>query len=524
MPKPNSKAEKGGLKRGLTLADEQCILYYANKHPDSTLGEIAKHFRDNFGHEIDHTIVHRIIKENIDKEVQNAEETDVLKKPKEIIDGKQDENVSPRKYIILANSAESNLIRETFSQDLYEEMSRRQSLTDENLTTNENLRALALELAPDSKYKGQLSSHKFANPWPSLFRKKFNLERYRILSTSEKQQIINYSDSHPGLTSTEIGDHFSTIFGRTVSRWTVSSLRKNRKKYMDEKEDPNLIMEIFSKDLYAEFSRRQSLTNENLSTNEKLKALALELAADPKYKGQLSSQRFYYRWLSQFREKFNFKKREYSITEKHQILEYSDTNPELSINAIAKHFSTLFGRTIPSITVRTIRLNREKVMKEKEEQNVRETFSQDLYEEVFRRQNILQTQILRGTTRTEANFTRNENLRALAQELAADPKYKGYLSNDTFTKDWITRFRREKNLEGDFASIGLARKTFSQELFEEASRRQSLTDEKIFTNKNLKALALELVRQPKYEKYLANFKCSEGWLAQFRKKFQIEVQ
>ena len=42
-------------------------------------------------------------------------------------------------------------IKEMFSQDLYEEMSRRHRLTVEN-STNEQIRAVALRLADDPKY------------------------------------------------------------------------------------------------------------------------------------------------------------------------------------------------------------------------------------------------------------------------------------------------------------------------------------------------------------------------------------
>ena len=75
-----------------------------------------------------------------------------------------------------------------------------------------------------------------------------------------------------------------------------------------------------------------------------------------------------------------------------------------------------------------------------------------------------------------------------------------------------------------------AKRSFSEELFEEASRRQRLTNEDLpedlfvdmFSNKNLKTLALELVRKPKYEKYMSSFKCSPRWLTEFRKKCGIK--
>ena len=66
--------------------------------------------------------------------------------------------------------------------------------------------------------------------------------------------------------------------------------------------------------------------------------------------------------------------------------------------------------------------------------------------------------------------------------------------------------------------------TFYHELFEEASRRQSITSEDVYSDKNLRALALELARQPKYKEYMRNFKCSRASLTRFRKKFHIVSQ
>ena len=71
---------------------------------------------------------------------------------------------------------EPRVIRKTwkiFSEDLYGEMLRRQSLTTENLAANERLRALAFELAANPKYGGVLSNHKFSNSWLLAFRKKY---------------------------------------------------------------------------------------------------------------------------------------------------------------------------------------------------------------------------------------------------------------------------------------------------------------------------------------------------------------
>ena len=54
-------------------------------------------------------------------------------------------------------------------------------------------------------------------------------------------------------------------------------------------------------DLRGEVSRRESLTDENSRTNEKLRALALELAADPKYAEHLADFACFNVWLTSFR-------------------------------------------------------------------------------------------------------------------------------------------------------------------------------------------------------------------------------
>ena len=350
------KSEKRG-PRTLCKEDQQCIINYADKNRDLTLHEIALRFSNKF------------------------------------------EKVAVNTFI---SGKEASTIRETFSQDLYEEICRRQSLTDEDFTTNEKLRALALELSEDSKYHGYLKRQisegklKFSYHWLNNFRK---------------------------------------------------NIRKNGEKWMDGKEDANVnfnlkkevdlikaCKETFSQDLFEEISRRQSLTDEKLTTNENLRVLALELAADPKYKGYLRSLKFCKSWLCRFREKYNLNdgERNFSITEKQQILQYTDNNPKSTLKEIAEHFSTVFGRSISTSTVSAIRRNREKLMKE----NVKETFLQDLYEEMSRRQSL-----------TDENLTTNANLRALALELAADPKYKGYLSSQKFSNGWLYLFRRRINLK-----------------------------------------------------------------------------
>ena len=182
-------------------------------------------------------------------------------------------------------------------------------------------------------------------------------------------------------------------------------------------------------------SRRQSLTDENLTTIEKLRVLALELATQPKYKGGLRSLKFSHVWLCQFREKFNLKFFHLSINEKQQILQYADSNPKSGLKEIAEHVSTLFGRPVSVSTVCQTRRNREKLMDKIEEANIKEMFSQDLYAVMSRRH------------RLTIESSTNAQIRAIALELADDPKYKGYLSRYKFSDLWILNFRKNINLK-----------------------------------------------------------------------------
>ena len=228
-------------------------------------------------------------------------------------------------------------------------------------------------------------------------------------------------------------------------------------------ENARFIRQTFSQDLFEEFSRRQSLTDEDLTTDKKLRALALELAADHKYKGYLKYLEFSDTWLFEFRKKFR-------MNGGKQIDEYVNPN---------------------------------------ELKELKETFSQDLYDEMTRRQSL-----------TEENLANYENLRVLALELAADPKYKGYLSTYKFGRTWICAFRKKFNICLETAYFH-AKNNFTEELFEEASRRHSLNDENSFSYKNLRALALELARKDTYKKYMGNCVFNNSWLKEFRKKFHI---
>ena len=312
--KVNGHNSEHKVVKPLSKEDKQCIVYYANKNQHSTLQEIASHFAENFGYEIDHTIVHEILRENInstESKLQTFEETDALKNREKMMDKKRDENVSSEieycnMYNIPVVSVDAvNHIKETFSQDVYDELSRRQSLTEETLTSNEEIRALALELATDPKYKGVLANHKFSSTWVLHFRKKFNFQYSdrRCLTTSEKQIIIEYSDNNPQLNGRQLGEHFSTLFGRNVTRFTIANIRKNRQRYMDENADVS--SNTFKQDLYEELSRRQSLTDDDIFSNENLRAIALELARKPKYKQSMANFKCSESWMTKFRKQFH---------------------------------------------------------------------------------------------------------------------------------------------------------------------------------------------------------------------------
>ena len=237
------------------------------------------------------------------------------------------------------------------------------------------------EMCIRDRYKGYISSNKFSWSWCSFFRDKYNLNRERI-SIYEKLQILNYSDRFPKSSLKKVAEHFSTVFRRSITYWTVSAIKKNREKLMDEKREENA-RKIFSQDLYEEMSRRQCHTNEDLATYKNLRPLALELSANSKYEGYLSSHKFSKKWCYRFQEKYNLKEYQchLSMTEKQQILQYSERNPESTLTETAEHFSTLLGQTISERNILQIRKSREKLMNSKEEENMRETFSQDLYEE-----------------------------------------------------------------------------------------------------------------------------------------------
>ena len=266
--------------------------------------------------------------------------------------------------------AEHQFYREKFSQDLYEEVSRRQTLTEENLTTNEKLRPLALELAANPKYKGYLSNNKFAREWMFRFRKRFNLDVLTVsLTPEEKKEICDYKRENPTTSLREMVKIFTSRFDKNFGRTMLARILKDSQSKTDE--EIELIRETFSQDLFAEVSRRQSLTTEYLS-NEKVRSLAKELAVDPKYEGYFSSNNFSYRWMANFRKKFNmddlYKKR-FTLDEKLQIIQFIDSNPGLTNVVVGRHFSTILGRKVDPGVVRKIKLNREKYLKNEANQD-----------------------------------------------------------------------------------------------------------------------------------------------------------
>ena len=209
----------------------------------------------------------------------------------------------------------------------------------------------------------------------------------------------------------------------------------------------------FSQDLYEKMSRRQSFTDENFTTNEELRALALEQAADPKYGGHFANFKCSDSWIIRFRKDFVFQRNcehpSLSVADKQCILHYADKHPDSTLREIALYFSDNFGQKIDHTMV----------------------------DEIIR-QNI--------------DFKQSQL----------------------------------KTFESDCSSKGklIPKANFYQELFEEASRRQSTTSEDVYSDKNLRALAFELARQPKYKENMRNFKCSRGSLTRFRKKFHIVSQ
>ena len=334
----------------LLLRDKQSIIFYAVKNPNATLREIALHFSDILGRRIDHTIVHKIIKEKVD--------------------GKSDLYTQQYPRIL------ENHLRESFLKDLYEKWSHRQSLTKENMASDKNLRPLALELAADPKYKEYFTANKFCSDWMTRFRKKYNLER-SSLTAEEKSEICDYKRENPTTALREMASIFTSRFDKRVGRNMIARVLKDSQ-LMRTDEEIELIRETFSQDLFEEVSRRQSLTAEYL-TIENVRAIGKELAVDPKYQGVLSNHKFSYQWISDFRKKFNiiyknkqtgviYNKR-FTLDEKLQIIQFIDSNPGLTNVEVGRHFSTILGRKVYPDVVRKVKLNREKYLKNDENQD-----------------------------------------------------------------------------------------------------------------------------------------------------------
>ena len=209
-----------------------------------------------------------------------------------------------------------------------------------------------------------------------------------------------------------------------------------------------------------------------------------------------------------------------TIRDKQQIIQFMDKNPLLSMSEIAQHFSTVFNREISRHTVLGIKHSREQILNYQGDlgdtslkQNPKEfVLMRELYDAVPQKPGVSQKQ----------NLT-EENLKSLVVKLAANDKYQGYFSSFEFCEGWIAYFCRKFNLKYIRTSVAnLTRKNFSQELFEEMCRRQSLTDENVTSYKQIRALALELARDPKYEKHMGSSKFGNLWIAKFRENFNLK--
>ena len=233
------------------------------------------------------------------------------------------------------------LLKQSFSNDLYEELCKKQNLTEEDMTIRKNLLPLAQELAASSKYKDYLSDMKFSQSWMCQFRKKYYHELTSLSYTLEAKREVSKKAEKPKPKTKR-------------TEWSTFS-------------DPGLrraeeIRETFSQDLHEEVSRRQNQTGEYV-TNEKVRTLAKELAVDPKYEGYLSSYKFGYDWITHFRNKFDMRdlyKKRFTLDEKVQISVFIDNNPGLTNVEVGRQCSTLLGRKVAPEFVRKVKLNREK--------------------------------------------------------------------------------------------------------------------------------------------------------------------
>ena len=202
-------------------------------------------------------------------------------------------------------------MRESFSEELYEQLSLDQSPTKDLVKSSQEIRDIALKLARDPKYVGIYANFTFGQFWLRGFRNKFKVKSKNGVTIKQKQVIIHYMDANPYLSDKEISQHFSTVFKRKIWPKFFKEIRNRREEIMNYKGDlEDQIIEgskevELKRELYEETCFRQSLTDENLTTFEKLRPLAVELAAHEKYKGFFSSFKFSKTWVYHFRKKFN---------------------------------------------------------------------------------------------------------------------------------------------------------------------------------------------------------------------------
>ena len=159
-----SPSGRGNLQRHrhLTIDEKQQIVFFRDENPNLSDRKVAQHFTQVFGREIGHMVIHRI-KKCRERILSNLGQSGRhVKNPKEL----------------------------ALTRELYDEICLRNNFTTENLATTENLRALALELACQSKYEGFFANFKFGPKWISNFRKSYNI--YRNFSSTLTLDVKPY--------------------------------------------------------------------------------------------------------------------------------------------------------------------------------------------------------------------------------------------------------------------------------------------------------------------------------------------
>ena len=88
-------------------------------------------------------------------------------------------------------------------------------------------------------------------------------------------------------------------------------------------------------------------------------------------------------------------------------------------------------------------------------------------------------------------------------------------------------FKKEKESEGNPSQILYSfvknpkEILLMDELHEEILIRNTLTEDQIINEKHIRALAVELASQEKYDNYFATHKFSGRWMLKFRRLFNI---